>query len=280
MTSRVSRLVTVGAPFVLLLLLLLLLPGGVAEAAGPSPAALQSWDRYVARLEQARAADRTHAVATWATDDDPAGAAIRAAVLRGGIVVSRRALPVAGAADATLQHWQGSILLRGLSLAHVAERLRHPERFAPPPDVVTLDVSNRNDAGHELYLRLTRSMLVSATYDTWHRVRHHPRSPTRLDSDSLATRIQEVQDPGGPHERLRSPDEGRGFLWRMHSYWRFSVVPDGVVATCESITLSRPVPTGLGLVSRPVIARVARESMATALQAWQRPLATVRSSSR
>ncbi|MGI8673285.1 MAG: hypothetical protein ACR2LU_11850, partial [Luteitalea sp.] len=80
--------------------------------------------------------------------------------------------------------------------------------------------------------------------------------------------------------RLRSPDEGRGFLWRMHSYWRFSVVPDGVVATCESITLSRPVPIGLGLVSRPVISRVARESMTTALRAWQRSPSTPRESSR
>ena len=56
----------------------------------------------------------------------------------------------------------------------------------------------------------------------------------------------------------------------MQSFWRFTTVPEGVVVTCESITLSRPVPIGLGLVSRPIISRVTSESMTTAIRAWQR----------
>ena len=160
--------------------------------------------------------------------------------------------------DATLEHWQGSVLVRGVTLAQVAQRLRHPDRFPQPSDVVSLKVSGRSDDGHDLYLRLTRSLLViSATYDTWHRVRHQERGPTRLDSTSLATRIEEVEGAG------------RDFLWRMQSFWRFTAVPEGVIVTCESISLSRPVPIGLGLVSRPIIARVARESMTTAVRAWQ-----------
>ena len=112
-------------------------------------------------------------------------------------------------------------------------------------------------------------MLISATYDTWHRVRHQERGPTRLDSTSLATRIDEVQDPGTPSERRVRLEDSRDFLWRMQSFWRFTAVPEGVIVTCESISLSRPVPIGLGLVSRPIIARVARESMTTAVRAWQ-----------
>ena len=55
----------------------------------------------------------------------------------------------------------------------------------------------------------------------------------------------------------------------MQSLWRFAAVPEGVVVTCESITLSRPVPLGLGLVSRPIVTRVARESITTAVRSWQ-----------
>jgi putative flippase GtrA len=249
-------------------LVLLLLPGA-AFAAGPSREAVLSWERYVTALEEARTTERARGAVTWASDEDPDGARAIAALKRGEVVVTRRALPRVAVQDATLEHWQGSLLLRGVSLEDVAHRLRHPERYPQPADVRTLQVTSRTDGGHDLYLRLTRSMLVTATYDTWHRVRHASR-PGRLESVSVASRIDEVDDAGTAAERRLTAAESRGFLWRMQSFWRFVVVPEGVVITCESVTLSRPVPLGLGLVARPVITRVARESMTTAVRAWQR----------
>lgn len=240
-----------------------------ARADGPSPAALRSWNRYVAALEQARAEEWTRGVPAWATDADPTGARTRAVLMRGTPDIQARTIKGVDVDDATLEHWQGSLLLRGLTLPQAAERLRHPERYPQPRDVLALKVGSRDDAGHEVYLRLTRSMLISATYDTWHRVRHTPRGPSRLDSTAVATRIEELRDAGEPSERRLGVNESRGFLWQMQSYWRFTEVPGGVIVTCETITLSRPVPMGLGLVSRPIISRVARESMTTALSAWQ-----------
>jgi putative flippase GtrA len=238
--------------------------------AGPSPKALQSWQRYAAALAAARQADSARGVPTWAVDGDPGGATTLAALRRGEFVVVRRRLPRQEVDDATLEHWQGSVLLRGVTLQQVTHRLRHPDTYPQPPDVRALQVSGRTDDGHDLYLRLTRSLIVSATYDTWHHVRHSTPRPGQIESVSEASRIQEVDDPGTTGERRLPADDGRGFLWRMQSFWRFTATPDGVVVTCESITLSRPVPFGLGLVSRPAITRVARESMTTAIRAWQR----------
>jgi putative flippase GtrA len=249
---------------------LLLLVAGEAHADGPTRTALQSWDRYASLLDRSRAADLARGVEAWATDDDPTGARVRAVVTRGEIAVTRRTVSGADVDDATLEHWQGSLLVRGVTLAHVAQRLRHPDRYPQPPDVLSLKVSGWSDDGHDLYLRLTRSLLISATYDTWHRVHHQARGPTRLDSTSLVTRIEEVHEAGTPAERRVRLEDSRGFLWRMQSYWRFTAVPEGVIVTCESISLSRPVPTGLGLISRPIITRVARESMTTALRTWLR----------
>jgi putative flippase GtrA len=240
-----------------------------ASAAGPSPQALQSWDRYVAALDAARAADRVRHVPSWATDEDPQGTRVRSALGRGEIDVTRRELPDVAVDGATLEHWQGSVLVRGVSMEQIVERLRHPERFPQPRDVLSLEVTNWSESGHELYLRLTRSMLVTATYDTWYRVRHQLHGPARVDSIAIATRIEEISDPGTSNEKRIPADDSRGFLWRMQSRWRFSVVPEGIVVTCESITLSRPVPLGLGVISRPIVTRVARESMTTALRAWQ-----------
>jgi hypothetical protein len=260
-----------GVATALLVLAGLVLAGtGQARANGPSAETLSSWQRYVAAVERARAADDLKSVPAWATDDDRRGTGVRAAIARGELHVTRRSVAGMEVDDATLEHWQGSVLLEGVTLAQVAERLRHPERFPQPADVLALDVIGRTETGHDLYLRLTRSMLVSATFDTWHRVRHQARGPARIDSTSLATRIEEVQHAGTPSERRVRLEDSRDLLWRMQSFWRFTAVPEGVIVTCESVTLSRPVPMGLGLVSRPIITRVARESMTTALRAWER----------
>ena len=258
---------TAMAFFALFLPLLLASP---ARADGPSAKALQSWDRYVSALEQARRADLTRGAAAWGTDADPLGTSVLAALRRGETVVGSRHLPSVEVDDATLEHWQGSVLLRGVTLAQVTERLRHPESYPQPPDVLKLHVAHRTHHGHDLHLRLTRSMLITATYDTWHQVRHEAVSAARVDSRSSSTRIDELADPGTPRERHLPLAQSRGFLWRMQSHWRFVATDDGVVVVCESITLSRGVPFGLGLVSRPLITRVARESMTTAVRAWQR----------
>ncbi len=247
---------------------LLLLVPGQARADGPSSRALASWSRYVAALDQSRAADISRGVAAWATDDDHRGDRVLAAVRGGALEVTRRTVPGVDVRDATLAHWQGSALVPRATLAQVVRRLRHPEQYRQPPDVLSLRVDGWSERGHELYLRLTRSLLVTATFDTWHRVWHREVSPTRVDSFGESTRVEEVFDPGTARERRVTLSDSRGFLWRMRSHWRFVAVPEGVVVTCESVTLSRPVPTGLGLVSSALISRVARESMATAVRAW------------
>ena len=59
--------------------------------------------------------------------------------------------------------------------------------------------------------------------------------------------------------------EDRGFLWGLNSYWRYQAVPGGVIVEVESLTLSRDLPWGVGAVVRPLIDRVARESLARTL---------------
>ena len=47
----------------------------------------------------------------------------------------------------------------------------------------------------------------------------------------------------------------------MNSYWRYEAVPGGVIVELESLTLSRGLPWGTRTVVRPLIERVARESI-------------------
>ena len=84
---------------------------------------------------------------------------------------------------------------------------------------------------------------------------------TRAASVSTATRIAEVSDPDTPGEREVGPDDDHGFLWRLNSYWRYEEVAGGVIAECESISLSRDVPSFLRYVVSPLVDSTARESM-------------------
>src|SRR5258707_816067 len=89
----------------------------------------------------------------------------------------------------------------------------------------------------------------------------------RAASTSVATRIAELADADTPEERELPAADDRGFLWRLNAYWRYEEVPGGVIAECESISLSRDVPAFLRYLVNPLIESTARESMTRTLTA-------------
>jgi hypothetical protein len=91
--------------------------------------------------------------------------------------------------------------------------------------------------------------------------------PDRAVSTSIATSINELADYGTPSQHAKAPGDDHGFLWRWNAYWRFQQTPAGVIAECESISLSRSVPALIRFVAGPVIQSTARESMTSALEA-------------
>jgi hypothetical protein len=88
----------------------------------------------------------------------------------------------------------------------------------------------------------------------------------RWYSRSYSTRIQEVDDPGTPEERLLPAGDDHGFLWRLYSYWRFEERDGGVYLECQALSLTRDVPTGLGWLIEPIIRQLPRESLANTLR--------------
>jgi hypothetical protein len=55
--------------------------------------------------------------------------------------------------------------------------------------------------------------------------------------------------------------DDRGFLWRLNAYWRYEEVAGGVLAECESISLSRDVPSLVRYFVGPLVESAARDSM-------------------
>jgi len=214
----------------------------LADAATLTPAATAAWNARVATTEARIGRD----LSSWHRSlavEDPSGTTTD---VDGGLI----------------SQWRGSIFLTGVQLDTLLNRLRHPREQGPhQEDVLAVRVLNRETDSLDLFIRMTRTKIVTVTYDTVHHVEYRRHGPLRASSRSVATRITELDGEG----RGKVPGEDRGFLWRMNAYWRYEQVRGGVIVELESLTLSRGIPLGMGTIVRPLINRIARESMGRTL---------------
>jgi hypothetical protein len=168
--------------------------------------------------------------------------------------------------SALVHHWRGAMLIPHVKLNDVMTRLQSGGPAAKQEDVLESRVLERTPDGMRIYLKLQRTKFVTVVYNTEHLVTFKRLGPTRASSASTATKIAEVEDVGTPREHELRPGDDSGFLWRLNAYWRYEEVPGGVIAECESITLSRTIPSVLLYVVSPLIDSAARESMTRTLQ--------------
>jgi hypothetical protein len=212
-----------------------------AAAAAQSAAALTAWERYVAATEQRLDRERM--------SKGPRGSASEA------IAASGESVHVT---SATISDWRSSVFIRGVTVDQLLQRLQHPGTPPPQDDIVSSRVMARGDDSLRVSIRLVRRAIVTVTYDTEHEMRFYRWSPRLATARSVATRIEEVG--GSDH----------GFLWRLHSYWRYEQTNDGVWVDLESLTLSRDVPSLVRPIAAPLVTRIARESVVRTLDAFRR----------
>ena len=210
-----------------------------SATAAPASATLDAWQRYAAGVEQQL--DRARDAARPASRDT--------------VTADGESIPVP---SGTISHWRGSVFIHGITLDRLLHGLTNPGTPPPQADVVASRVLARDDRLVRVYIRLVRHAIVTATYDTEHEMAFTRHSPTLATARSVATRIAEV---GGGD---------RGFLWRLHSYWRYEQQSGGVLVQLDSLTLSRSVPAIVRPVAMPLVNQIARESMLGTLEALKR----------
>ena len=84
---------------------------------------------------------------------------------------------------------------------------------------------------------------------------------TRVRTRNIATNLFEVHDAGTLRERRTPVADGRGYVWRVNNYCSFEVVREGIVEQCETISLSRDIPFGFGLILGKFARTVPRETL-------------------
>ena len=102
-------------------------------------------------------------------------------------------------------------------------------------------------------MRMVAKNVLTAVLETEHLAEFGALDGLRWWGRSKSVSIREVERPGSGRETLRQPGNDRGFLWRLHVYWRFAQTKRGVIAEHRAISLTRSLPRALRWMLRPVL---------------------------
>ncbi|MGA2182688.1 MAG: hypothetical protein ABSH47_06630 [Bryobacteraceae bacterium] len=171
--------------------------------------------------------------------------------------------------DAIIHDWIGSVFIPGVKLDRVVSFLQdyNSHKHYYHPEVVDSRLVGHDGNDWELRYRLVKHKIVTVVLDVNQTVNFYPLSQTRVHTRSVATRIAEIRNAGTPSEHEAKPGKDHGFLWRLNTYWRLEEKDGGVYVECQTISLTRSPPFGLGWLINPIIRTFPPESLARLLAA-------------
>jgi hypothetical protein len=194
---------------------------------------------------------------------------------KGGIIVElysgERPLQVP---EGLIHDWIGVICIPGTTVEKTLALLQSYDNHKNiyQPDVIASKLIVRQENDFQIYLRLRKKKIITVILDTDHDVHYFAVNSTRWACHSRTTRISEVEDAGKPTEKVRPPDTGHGFLWRLNSYWRLEESEDCTYIECRAISLTRDVPSALAWIIEPMVLKLPRDSLKATLEATRRAL--------
>ncbi len=173
-----------------------------------------------------------------------------------------------------IHYWIGTVFIPGATLAQtlaLVEDYDHHHDYYHP-DVMRSKLLAHTGNDYRIYLRFYKKKVLTSVLDTEHEVHYTLVDATRAWSRSRSTHINEVEDAGEADERLKPEGHDRGFLWRIYTYWRFEQKDGGTYVECQSVSLTRNIPTGLGWLISSYVESVPRESLTFTLGATRAAL--------
>jgi hypothetical protein len=252
--------------------LCLAVPASAAPAKLPSQT-VQAFDSYVGLTEK-RIADELRSPTGFLRMDfmSSANSAKVQAVLKSGKVYAEKmkTLDTAGkeitVPDALIHHWYGAIFMPGIKVEPLVRWIQdydqHQKYFK---EVEKSKLLSRDGDTFRVYLRLMRTKVVTVHYNTEHTAVYQTNGPGRSSSRSISTKIAEISGAGTAAEKEMPVGNDSGYMWRLNSYWRFREQDGGVVVECESVSLSRGIPYGLGWLIGDYVESIPRESLESTL---------------
>lgn len=228
-----------------------------------------AYDRYVAlteaEIDSQRERDEPFLWVERLPHEERAAASEQ--LRRGGVVIEKLETLDGGKRIACpggmIHHWIGTAFIPGATLAQtlalVEDYNHHQEYYAP--DVMRSKILRHNGDDFLVNLRFYKHKVITSVVDTDHEVHYSLIDATHAASRSHTTRVQQVENAGKADEHLLPVGHDDGFLWRMNTFWRFEEKDGGTYVECQTVSLTRDIPTGLGWLIGGYVNSVPRESL-------------------
>jgi putative flippase GtrA len=234
---------------------------------------MRDFQKYVANVEARRSKEIASNALFLDIERLPKDQLVRAmaALKRGEVIVTRGAAYDAASNEIAIDgglvnHWRGTVFVPKVKLDALLKVLQEPQADKhKQEDVLSSRVVSRDGNSQKVYLRLRRTKFVTVVYDTEYDVDYIRLAPDRAISNSISTKVVEIENAGTPNEKALPEGNDHGYMWKLNSYWRYKQFEDGVLVEIESLTLSRDLPAIIGTLIRPIINSTARESMTRTL---------------
>ena len=242
-------------------------------------ATIQAFASYVTKTEAQNSETLLHGPFLWVDGLQGKEQADAFAKLTAGEAVLRRvSLREDGRSfdipGGLIHDWKGIVFIPGVKIDNVLKVLQDYDRHATyySPDVEKSRIESHSRDNFRVFMRFRRKKILTVVLNTEHEVTYYRDSPLRAHSRSSAVRIAQVEDPGGPREKEKTPGEDDGFLWRMETWWRLEERDGGVYVQNQVVTLTRDIPAGLAWLIEPFITSIPKETLQFTLQATRKAI--------
>ncbi len=171
------------------------------------------------------------------------------------------------APKALIHDWLGAVFVPGArmedGLAVLRDVPRYPEIYSG--DILEARVLAADAARRRVLFRVIKKKIITVVLEMEYDVEDRIAAPGMAQMWSRSVRVAEVEDAGKPSEKLKPPDTGWGFLWRLNSYWHLEERGGGLLMECRAISLTRDVPAALAWIVKPMVTGLPREALAGTL---------------
>jgi hypothetical protein len=238
-----------------------------ASAATLKPETVADWENYLQTVSSALE-NRCHPGTTFLWVDE---APERLAKVHDGEIIvapaaARIPMKVRGG---LIHHWIGAAFLPDAKVDDILDVIRDYDRYKDfyPPSVVESKVLARNDSNEKFTMQLVNhEFFAKMAVDADYKVTNLRLDHSRFYSVARTTRVQQIENYGEPGEHMIPEGQGGGYIWKLFSIARLEQRDGGVYVEMETVALSRGIPAAFRFVADPIVRRVSRSAMLTAIK--------------
>jgi hypothetical protein len=210
--------------------------------------AIQAFENYVGSFEKNVVTPYTQSGKLWV---DGAACCMRNGAFTSGkpMVEPRENADIAGG---SIHHFSGVMHLPARAIDDVRRIMQdyanYPKYFKPDVSKGSGAAAPDSTSGDEHFIShislIQSTLWINVSYDCVYDTHFLRPDPHRWLSKSSAVSIKEWRDPKDSSAGYYPEGDDHGFLWRTNTFWFVRENNGGVDVELDSMTLSRPIPTG------------------------------------